>query len=252
MYLFMPKILKEIFTHLPTIIFKSVNIKEILTEAGPFILGFSKKTLNQDSQKSLEPLIEGIFTISKSDKDALQAVDGENILKLYFTQFLNPQGLVLDMRAQHFSKKYEEHLWIPNNTWYQFKNPFRQALINLYIGFYTDNDELYTLGLKNLGLTEGLSEGKINELKSLFTKHFGFGDQSQVSFNLNDFNDSFSILFKFFIENEIKIKTDFIFLGVYLITLYQNLELKNSSYDVRAIVLEVFDEEIKKVSIEKH
>jgi len=237
MLFFVPKILREILENLPTVIFKSVNIKEILIEAGPFILGFTKKEITSENKRLMQSIPENII-IDKATGISINEVDGETILRLYFSQLLNPNGLILDLGHKHFSKKKDKVVFSPNNTWYHLQEDFRLGLLNLYQGFYTDNDDLYTKGLYDLGLATGLDQEKLNELKILFSNHFGL-NQSQLRFKLENFNDSFTELFQFFLRNYVKIKTDFIFLGVYLITLYLNLEKIDGTYNVKSIYKEI-------------
>lgn len=246
MLVFAPKILKEILGNLPKIILKSVNIKEVLLEATPFIIGFAKPRLSFENQQKLNIDLLPIKIRKTQDRascsQSFTPKDGEAILELYFNQFLNPKGLVLDIRPIHFTKDNKESHqlnWDPNNTWYRFQDDFRQGLIKLYKGFYSNQDKLYTEGLYDLGLATNLDDSKIKVLKSLFRSHFG-EDQSSVCFKLDTFNESFAELFKFFMENDVKIKTDFIFLGVYLITLYMHLEKLGGHYNVSRIFTKVF------------
>jgi hypothetical protein len=234
MLLFAPKILKEIFSHLPTIILKSVNITEVLKEAGPFLLRFGKSELDAKHFGSLQYLqTSKLQIVNKITQSSVNQSLGTEILKLYFGQLKNENGLVLDMRSQHFSQSGSVLHWKPNSTWYQMKKEFREALIELYKSFYFDNHNNFIKALSDLGLSKGLNSEQVLELKELFKNHFGSGDQTQVEFDLETFNDSFAELFKFFVAHEVEIKTDFLFLGVYLITLYQNLEQIGGSHNVR-------------------
>jgi hypothetical protein len=239
MLLLAPKILRDILGNLPTIIFKSVNIKEILLEAGPFIIGFTKGKLTQSNNNKLTSSIPQNLTIQDKLLPKENDLIGSIILELYFNQFLNSEGLVLDIRARYFSSINNQVYWSPNNTWYQFQESFRLGLINLYTGFYTDNDSLYSKGLSELGLSTGLSAKKEEELKKLFNNHFG-STQTEVSFSTEAFNSSFSELFSFFIANEVEIKTDFIFLGIYLVTLYQTMEEIGGTHNVKEIFQKSF------------
>ena len=47
---------------------------------------------------------------------------------------------------------------------------------------------------------------------------------------------------KFFMDHEVALDKDFMFLGVYLVCLYMNLESLNVSLNVREIFLDVFSE----------
>ena len=57
---------------------------------------------------------------------------------------------------------------------------------------------------------------------------------------MNKFQESFYELFKFFMDNEVELSKDFIFLGIYLVTLYLNLEELNVEFDVRDAFLSVY------------
>ena len=241
MLFFAPKILKEILSNLPTIILKSVNITEVLKEAGPFLLRFGKSELDAKLFGSLQYLqTNKLQIVNKLTQNSADQSLGIAVLKLYFGQLKNEQGLVLDMRSQHFSQAGTILNWKPNSTWYKMKNEFRLAIIDLYKSFYFDNHEKFVQALSELGLSKGLNAEQVLELKELFKNHFGNGDQTEVNFDLNAFNDSFAELFKFFVAHKVEIKTDFIFLGVYLITLYQNLEKIGGSHNVREAFISQF------------
>ncbi len=241
MLLFAPKILKEILSNLPTIILKSVNIKEVLKEAAPFLLRFGKSELEPKFFGTLQYL-EGknLKIVNKSTQSTVDQSLGQEILKLYFGQLKNEKGLVLDMRSQHFSQSGSVVHWKPNSTWYKMKDDFRKALIELYKSFYFEEHTTFVKALSDLGLSTDLNDEEVLELKGLFINHFGSGDQTQVEFKLDAFNDSFAELFKFFVEHEVEIRTDFIFLGVYLITLYQNLEQLGGTHNVREAFISQF------------
>lgn len=235
--------------HIPTIALKSIDWKGVLKEMGPLVFRLGTRDLENSKRATLEDLNINNLTLSKAIRpnstltSEAKKIQGHILLKLYFSQFKNHTGLNLDIRAQHFELKNEQLHWAPNNCWYQLDNTFRQALIDLYVGFYHDNDERFDKALLAIGLSKDLPPEKSLELKSLFHAHFGPGDQDIVKFEVSKFSESFYELFHFFVTNEVELAKDFIFLGIYLVTLYMHLEELDESFDVRAAFLEVFPKE---------
>ena len=45
-----------------------------------------------------------------------------------------------------------------------------------------------------------------------------------MSFKIEKFEDSFYKIFYFFLKNKVRVGKDFMFLGIYLVTLYTHLE----------------------------
>lgn len=242
----LPKFLKDVLKHIPTIALKSIDWKGVLKQMGPLVFRLGTKGLEQAKIDTIEQLNINDLTLTKaiqvqtdlatSEKQA----QGQILLKLYFSQFKNTEGLNLDIRAHHFELKDNKLLWAPNNCWYKLDDTFRQALIDLYTGFYHNNNERFNNALHTIGLSKNLSTQKTKELKSLFQEHFGPGDQDIVKFEVEKFSESFYELFHFFVTNEVELAKDFIFLGIYLVTLYMHLEELEESFDVRAAFLEVF------------
>jgi hypothetical protein len=62
------------------------------------------------------------------------------------------------------------------------------------------------------------------DLFQLLERHFGRGKSANIIFSLNDFIKSFDELFSFLKDNNIRISSDFVFLGAYLVTLYMSLD----------------------------
>lgn len=245
----LPKFLKDVLQHIPTIALKSIDWKGVLKDMGPLVFRLGTRELENSKRKTLEELNIDELTLTNKigPKLALNNEDkktqGHILLKLYFSQFKNPIGLNLDIREHHFELKDSQLHWSPNNCWYPLDNTFRMALIDLYIGFYHNNEERFEKALLSIGLSKDLNTEKTLELKKLFYAHFGPGDQDIVKFEVSKFSESFYELFHFFVTNEVELSKDFIFLGIYLVTLYMHLEELDESFDVRAAFLEVFPKE---------
>lgn len=234
-------------THIPTIATKSMDWKGLVKEIGPMAARLGKKRLDKDQFKSLSGLhIAGLDLLQEdlhNNYEELNAEEkrkaGEAVLKLYFSQLRNEDGLCLDLRPKHFDCK-DNLRFSPNNVWFHFNSSFRLALIDLYRGFYHERDDLFDSALSKIGLTRGLEADQKERLNDLFRTHFGPGDQHEVVFDLEHFKDSFYELFKFFVDHEVELDKDFMFLGTYLVSLYMNLEKLSIPLDVRNVFLEVF------------
>jgi hypothetical protein len=246
----LPKFLKDILQHIPTLALKSVNWTEVLKELGPMLMRLGQPDLDPKHLQILGKLeipnlhlVNNINVeppIAQLPKEELVR-RGEVVLKLYFSQLKNPAGLNLDLRAKHFELKEDVLNWSPNNTWYQLSEDFRLALIQIYKGFYYKRENDFTEGLELIGLSKHLNDKQKSELKSLFYKHFGPGEQESVKFDLIQFQNSFYELFHFFIENKVQLHKDFIFVGVYLVTLYMHLQELDVELNVRKVFLEIFN-----------
>ena len=230
-----PQIFKEIFKNFPTLALKTISWSDFIRESGAVYKNYLKGYIPRDLLINLEKVLPREMTLVKSINSS-HHIDGNILLKMYFKQFLNPDGVIIDLRAQHFSSNNQ---FCAPAFWYKFQSDFRENVINLYKGFYYDEDNLFTQSLDRLGMTTGLNDESKNELKTLFKNHFGKNTQA-MSFTLEAFNQSFLEIFKFFMKHEIKLPVDFIFLGVYLTTLYSHLEKNQQVIDVDAIFKSIY------------
>lgn len=232
-----PQIFKEIFKNFPTLALKTISWSDFIRESGTVYKNHLKGEIPKSLLIHLEKILPQEVTLVKKI-DNSHYIDGEPLLKIYFCQFLNPSGIIIDLRSQHFGPKNQ---FSAPSFWYKFQDSFRENIINLYKGFYYDKDDLFTQSLDNLGMTKGLNTNGKEELKDLFKNHFGQNTHA-VSFTLEAFNQSFLEIFKFFMKHEIKLPVDFIFLGFYLTTLYSHLEKSHQTLDVESIFKGLYPE----------
>lgn len=230
-----PQIFKEIFKNFPTLALKTISWSDFIRESGTVYRNYLKGEIPKSLLAHLEKILPKEITLVRKI-DSSHYIDGEILLKVYFSQFLNPNGIVIDLRPQHFSIKNQ---FKAPAFWYKFQDSFRENIINLYKGFYYNDNELFSSSLDNLGMTTGLGTSEKEELKNLFKNHFGKNTHT-VHFTLEAFNQSFLEIFKFFMKHEIKLPVDFIFLGVYLTTLYSHLENHKEALDVEAIFKDLY------------
>lgn len=238
----MPKYLKEIFSHVPTVAFKLVSWSELWQETKDVLKNYNAEILNEDLYAFLKEKLQGKILPPQSESTP-GGVCPEFALELYFTQLKNPYGVFLDLRSSRFKiGLQEEYTFVPNFLQYKFSESFKKSLIKLYTGFYGKEDDKFKSGLDELGLTKNLSFEKKEELSSMFYSHFGGSSVTETEFDLKAFNNSFFKIFKFFVDNKIKLSADFIYLGVYLITLYMHMD-KTGPINVKRIFFNVFPED---------
>ncbi len=168
-----------------------------------------------------------------------QKILGQGVLEIYFSQLYSNDGQFLDLRLQNFRVLETQELeWKPSKYIYHFPKKFRSSLLELYRGFYCEDEQKLEQALLDLNLmnSDDSPETKI-ELKNLMIQHFGEGKTAPISFEIEKFKTSFFQLFDFFAQHEKKIPADFFFLGLYLFSLYLNLNEISGKFPVREIFL---------------
>ena len=164
---------------------------------------------------------------------------GDQILRFYFEQWLVDDGLFLDLRMARFGKKDNALCYKPNGLWIKLRPEFRDGILALYRSFYSTDEAAFDDALRQMGmLRPGLSKAAASELKELLHAHFGI-DQRAQQFSIDAFKSSFDDLFEFFVANDYKLHSDFVWVGFYLITLYLTLEQLGQAHNVRKICSEV-------------
>ncbi|MFZ4713532.1 MAG: hypothetical protein ACOYL6_07470 [Bacteriovoracaceae bacterium] len=235
----LPKIVLDILGNIPTIAFKTVNLSELLSKSKNVLSQMKEKTPREEWLQSVSPNLPSQIKIELILKKPLAPVPGEDILRLYFSQFKNQEEVFLDMRSNHFNYQDGQTVWSPSSLVYLFEPEFKATLIRLYKGFYYEDELLFWQSLADLGLTQNLSHDQATTLMKLFQENFGTNFRN-YHFDLKHFQESFSKIFEFFMEYEVKLKTDFLYLGVYLTTLFMHLDQYPGTYNVEAIFLEIF------------
>jgi predicted unusual protein kinase regulating ubiquinone biosynthesis (AarF/ABC1/UbiB family) len=164
---------------------------------------------------------------------------GNQILRFYFEQWLVDEGLFLDLRIARFGVKDNELCYKPNGLWIQLRPEFRDGILALYRSFYSTDEAAFDDALRQMGmLRPGLSKAAASQLKELLHAHFGI-DQRAQRFSIDAFKSSFDDLFEFFIANDYRLHSDFVWVGFYLITLYLTLQQVGQAHNVRQICSEV-------------
>lgn len=161
---------------------------------------------------------------------------GESLLEFYFLQLYKSQSIFLDLRSDRFQYGDEGQIaFKPNGLWIEFSPSFLDGMQKLYDGFYLEREDSLQEGLSQLGLTpDDMPENAKKELRDLLESHFSNGKDAPVAFSINKFVESFDSLFKFLKKHRLKISEDFLFLGIYLVTLYLHLDKLGVEYDVNS------------------
>lgn len=166
------------------------------------------------------------------------ALDGQQVLQLYFHQIYYGRKTLLDLRYRRFSpgeadasdgQKIE---WAPQAYWIEWDRDFIEAARDLYLGFYQDDDARFEAGLDVMGLTCA---------KHTFLEHFGGGEQHKVSFRMERFIKTFRHTIRCCKEAEEESHPNLIPFGMYIVTLYDHLEQLGGEYDVRQAFFEAVD-----------
>ena len=241
----LPGVLKELLKHVPTVLFEAVEWSVL----GQELPKLSRRIIQKegyaelfDRQKSyLAPFNMNLVSqVNKNFDPEDKKLAAQRILTLYFAQLFSPHGLFLDIGPAHLEMKGEELNFHPNGVWTKFSPEFADGITDIYDGFYNEDENLFQQGL----LKSGLSSTKWPEqdrqaLAQLFKSHFGASVSGEMTFELETFKKSFLKVADFLLEKKVKISTDFIYLGIALITMYSSLEKTNVSVNVKKVYLDV-------------
>lgn len=152
------------------------------------------------------------------------AMTGEQVLQLYFHQIYYGDVALLDLRYARFGAKNGQVEWAPQAYWFEWEDDFQQAARDLYVGFYTDDEERFEGALDLMG---------IRCAEDVFLEHFGAGEQREVGFKMEYFLGTFRQTLHRCKRQGRKIHPNLIPFGIYLVTLYDHLEHLGGEYDVR-------------------
>lgn len=241
----LPGVLKELSKHVPTVLFQTVEWSELAHELPKISRRMIQKEGYEDlftaNKELLHPynimLMDSAQTQTKLKSDKWV---GEKVLTLYFTQLFSSSGIFLDLRSSHFENQNPELKWHPSGLWTKFNDNFRLGLLDVYEGFYLENDDLYYEGLEKIGLLKpDFSPEDKKLLGDLFREQFGKALDEDMQFDLEHFKTTIIKMSDFMLKRKVHISKDFLYLGIYLVTLYSTLEETNAKLPVKQIYLEV-------------
>ncbi len=246
---FVPSDLRQLLRFVPTRGWDAIEWSPLLSSmreiSTRYVTGRGVAPLREEVGGAV-PGVEIVGKLRGAGKLAREADDerlrsaGDDILRLYFAQWLIDDGLFIDLRSARFGLDDDGTLhFAPNGLWIRLRPEFREGMLALYRSFYSDDATAFDDALRQMGmLQEGLSDAAETELKDLLHAHFGI-DQRAQQFSIDDFKASFDELFEFFIAHDYKLHSDFVFVGFYLVTLYLTLEQGGQAHNVREICSEL-------------
>lgn len=231
-----PGFLKDILPYISPRVFDLIDIPTVALNMGKISYQYMFSKGIERGKSSLEKFLPSVVSFSSIDGDSLSNKEkGEAILELYFLQVLVGKTIFLDLRPGRFKEETGGLIWSPNGLHCDFKNDFQTGLVNLYSGFYQNDQDSYEKGLAQIGLiSESDTQEERAEMMRIFNDHFGDGDQEAVKFEMKHFVDSFHQIFDRIFHQHKKLSEDFVYLGIYLVTLYLNLEKNGEALNVRA------------------
>lgn len=241
----LPGVLKELSKNVPAVLFQTVEWSELASE----LPKISRRMLSKEGYDDLyqaQKLLLDPYDVVLTNEDLSQRPVvknkwfGEKLLTLYFAQLYSGDGLFLDLRSNHFTDEGTSLKWHPTGFWTKFDEDFREGLLKVYEGFYLENDELYYSGLEEIGLLKKeFQETDKKILGDLFREQFGGAQDEEMKFELEHFKTSIIRMSDFMLKKKVRISKDFLYLGIYLVTLYSSLETTQEKLPVKAIFLNV-------------
>lgn len=243
----LPSTLKEILGHIPEIAFDMVDWFTLLNTVNPLLRRF----VTQEGRDALMGNLnvdfnsyEILFSEEGGPLNELKVHErqkaGDNLLKIFFIQIFSQDGCFIDLREHHFKFSNNKLHFSPSGMWIKWDKDFQNGLIKLYRGFYYNDSTHFEEALLALNLVhkEWTQEAK-EELKLILKEQFAKGMNEPTYFELEKFHLSFMKLFNFLIGHKTKLRSDFIVLGAYLVSLYMTLELLGTSHQVKDIFTEI-------------
>lgn len=232
----LPGILKELSKHVPTVLFQTVEWSELASE----LPRITRRMLHKEGHMELfmqqKEFLSPLHITLHHSPLTEHSMDGHKLLQLFFAQLNSPHGLFLDLRSHHFNNETDGLSWHPSHFWTKFDEGFRCALLDVYEGFYLELEDKYLSGLERIGLIKKeWSEQDKQELAHLFRSQFG---NNEMIFDLEELQQGMVKMSHFMLDKKVHISKDFLYLGIYLVTLYSSLEKTKKIFNVKDIYLE--------------
>jgi hypothetical protein len=237
----LPSAFKDLLKHVPTILFEVVSWNALMKDAAllskRLITGEGVDNARQEVTSRLPTGVQFVdFAPTPPATAESRQMLGEKILAVYFKQLTCPGPMFLDLRLSGFGVANNQVAWNPTSLWGEFSAGFVDGLGDLYGGFYGQDKTRFEKGLDKTGLIQASwSEEDRDRMATLFRAHFGQSLDAPMSFKLETFQKSFQAVFTFLMEKKVHLTTDFLLLGVMLVTLYLSLEELGGEYSVASI-----------------
>ena len=239
---FLPTLVRELLKHVPKLGFEVTDWEGVRRDAPLMAARLLSQSGVAGLKRAQESAFHSFLTFESSASPTLSDPQefGDLLLRYYFSQLEIDDGVFLDLRPEHFSQSQGKLHFRPNGFWYRFSPGFRLALLELYDGFYLDREDLFESGLRGTGLlSDSWSPEDRERMKSLFRSHFGSARDLPMQFNLEDFQKTFLSVFEFLMEKKVRLSSEFMLFGAYLVTLYLALQKAGGRHEVGRIYREL-------------
>ncbi len=240
---FLPSLVRELLKHVPKLGFEVTDWEGVRRDAPLMAARLLSQSGVPALKKAQEIAFASFLSFTPPPSTGVrvdQQEFGDLLLRYYFAQLEIDEGVFLDLRAEHFTQSPGRLHFRPNGFWYRFSPGFRTSLLELYDGFYFDREDLFERGLRGTGLlSDSWSAGDRDRMKTLFRSHFGSARDLPMRFNLEDFQKTFLSVFEFLMEKKVRLSSEFMLFGAYLVTLYLALQQAGCSHEVGRIYREL-------------
>ena len=185
---FLPQDLTQLISFVPTRGWDAVQWRPLLKELRRITLQLATRNGVAPLSRSAGALTKS-FTLAPAGSGA-RNIDGLNsrqrraagdaLLRFFFAQWRNPEGLFLDLRPSRLHwERGRLHLG-PSGLYARLDDDFRAGMVELYRGFYLPDDKLFDRALRDLGfLHPDLTRREAWELRELVRAHFGTTSTAQ-------------------------------------------------------------------------
>ena len=243
---FLPGVVKELLKHVPSLAVEITDWEGVRRDlpliSSRLFTGAGSKTLIESQSRHLGRWIAFTSrTFPKEHQIPNQLQEkGDALLRYYFAQLYHPEGMFLDLRDSRLQWSGGRLHFHPTGFWYAFSPPFRKGLLELYRGFYLGDDSRFEAGLEATGLLRrSWPIEDQQEIKNLFRSHFGESLERPMTFDLVHFQQTFIRIFEFLIRKKVKLSSEFMLFGIYLVTLYLSLESYGTVHSTKTLFLEI-------------
>jgi hypothetical protein len=243
---FIPKEYRYLLDYISPGAFEVVDWKKAVMQ----FVSMSKLALDRDFLQGLATfntqfVLLDILVKSEGSKEGVKPVEldltfPEQVLDVYFSQLFSNRGLFIDLRDKNFSVINGSICWSPGGFVHVFDETFRLGMLAIYEGYYFDKFDQLKAGMRAVGLIQSDDPSEVNAISGLLFAHFKKADAGPVLFEMSAFQNSFHELFLHLKRNNLRLTSDFIFLGIYLVTLYLSLSHVSKAFDVSRIFRKVW------------
>ena len=240
----LPGVVKELIKYVPELAFEITDWdsvkKDLPVLASRLFLGTGVKELSRAQAGQIGLYVTFTHRSFTSASARGNRDFGDGVLRYYFAQLYCREGVFLDLRPSHSGMEGDRFAFKPNHLWYHFSDSFRKGILTLYDGFYEGDDSIFEAGLEATGLLDRSwpTEDQV-EIKNLFRSHFGSSLERPMEFRIRQFQETFMRIFQFLIRKKVRLSSEFMLFGIYLVTLYLALEAAGSEHEVKKLYLEV-------------